>query len=119
MEKVKFDKDGWIIKQVINMKIEHKNDHDRLYPKTVLEYDKSKFIVHMHDTQKNKVDGILKVVPFHETKYRGKKYEEWYKKDSGALAVVSKSIKSNKMIIVRILIPKSSKKGIKYGNNSN
>lgn len=31
---VKFDKDGWIIKQVIKLKINHEEDHDRLYDKT-------------------------------------------------------------------------------------
>lgn len=30
---VKFDKDGWIIKQVIKMKVVHEEDHDRLFGK--------------------------------------------------------------------------------------
>lgn len=28
---IKFDKDGWIIKQVIKLKVNHEDDHDRLY----------------------------------------------------------------------------------------
>ena len=51
----------------------------------------------------------LRVVPLCDTSYRGKKYEEWNKKGSGALAIVSKSTRSDKTLVIKILIPKQIK----------
>lgn len=108
---IKFDKDGWFAKQVIKIEIKHEKDHDRLYSKVkpVLDCDKSKYSVHDHTTHKNYVKEDLCVVPLCETKYKGKKYKEWNKEGSGALAIISKSIKSGNILIIKILIPKQKK----------
>lgn len=109
---VKFDKDGFFIKQIINFKVEHDNYHSELYPDLeeekviILEYDKSKYLIHGHTTHKDSVKGILQIVPLYQTNYRGKKFDKWNRKGSGALAIVSKSTKSNKMRIIKVLIPK-------------
>ena len=105
---IKFDKDGWFVGQKIKLKVNHEHDHDHLYPtkEGMLKYDKSKYIVHDHTTHKNWVEDGLKIVPFHETKYNGEKYKKWNKKSSGALASISKSTKSNRILIIKILIPK-------------
>ena len=105
---IKFDKDGWFIKQVIKIEVKHENDHDHFYPKvkSVLEYDKSKYSIHDHTTHKNYVEKDLHIIPLHGTNYKGKKYKEWNKKGSGALAIVSKSTKSSNILIIKILIPK-------------
>ena len=105
---VDFDEDGWFVGQKVKIKVNHENDHGRLYPKpkTVSGYDKSKYTIHDHTTHKNYVEEEFQVVPLYETKYRGKKYQKWNKKCSGALAIISKSTKSNKMLIIKILIPK-------------
>jgi len=107
---VKFDKDGWFINQVISSKVNHEEDHDRLYDviksKPDSNYDKSKYTEHGHTTHKNNVEGDFKVIPLSDTKYKGKKFEKRNKKDSGALAIIKKLKNSNKMSIVKILIPK-------------
>jgi len=108
---VKFDKNGWFIGQKINTKIQHEDYHIDLYPKTeekrviLPDYDKSKYKMYGH-TNVNLVEGVLKIVSFYQTKYKGSKFSEWYKKDSGALAIVGKSIKTKKTSIVKILILK-------------
>ena len=108
MVKVKFDKDGWFIKQIVKIEVKHEDDHDRFYPKvkSVLEYDKSKYSIHDHTTYKNYDEKDLCIVPLYETNYKGKKYKEWNKESSGALAIVNKLIKSGKILIIKILIPK-------------
>ena len=105
---VKFDKRGWFVGQVIKMKVTHEDDHDRLYydVKSSIKYDKSKYVTHGYTTQKNKVKGDLQIVPFHEIKYNGARFKEWYKEHSGALAIIGKSVKTGATVIVKILIPK-------------
>jgi len=105
---VDFDEDGWFVGQKVKLKINHEHDHDRLYQKekSVLNYDKSKYTIYNHTTHKNRVENGLKIVPLHETKYNGEKHKEWNKKGSGALAIIGKSTKSDRMLIIKILIPK-------------
>lgn len=102
---VDFDKNGWFVGQIIRMKINHKDNHifDKLEQ---VKYDKSKYIEYMHTTHKKDIEKNQKIVQLSETRYKGKKFEEWNKKDSGALAVVFRSSKSNKLRIIKILIPK-------------
>ena len=110
---VQFDEDGWFIKQKINMKIDHGDNN--LYPdkenRTItLEYDKTKYMIHGHTTHKETIEGILQIIPFYRSNYKGKKFVEWYIKGSGALAIIGKLKKTNKETIIKILIPK--KKGV-------
>ena len=104
---IKFDKDGWIVGQVVKTVINHEYDHDRFYydVKSSEKYDKSKYTIHDHTTHMN-YEEDLQIVPLCDTSYSGKKYEEWNKKGSGALALIGKSTRSNKMLVVKILIPK-------------
>jgi len=110
MAKVKFDEKGWFIGQVVKTRICHEHDHDRLYIDiskiTIQEYDKSKYTIHDHTTHTEDIEEILEPVPLSETKYKGKKFEEWNKIGSGALAIIGKSKKNNKIRIIKILIPK-------------
>ena len=109
---IKFDKKGMFVGQVIKIKVNHDDDHDRFYYviDSIIEYVKSEYTAYKHSNAYNdKIDGILKVIPFYQTKYNGEKFKKWYKKGSGALAAVSKSIRLNKIIIVKILIPKQIK----------
>lgn len=109
---IKFDKDGWFVNQVVKIEVKHEDDHERLYPKvksvleSILEGYKSKYSIRDHTTHKNYVKDDLHVVPLHETKYKGNKYEKWNKEGSNALAIISKSIKFGKILIIKILIPK-------------
>ena len=109
---IKFDKDGWFTKQVVKIEIKHENDHDRFYPKvksileSILDSYRSKYSIRDHTTHKNYVKEDLHIISLHKTNYKGKKYKEWNKKGSGALAIISKSIKSGKILIIKILIPK-------------
>ena len=105
---IKFDKDGWIVSQKVKSRVVHEEDHDRLYDGTsnsILIYTKSEYTSYKQ-ISRNKSKGDLKCVPLNETKYKGKKFEEWNIIDSGALALIGKSVKTGKTIILKILIPK-------------
>ena len=107
---VEFDKNGWFIGQIINTEVKHGENHDHLYDRTepvvMYIYDKSKYTVHGHTTLTESIEEIFMVVPLYKTKYKGKKFKEWNKKGSGALAIVAKLKKSDRMAIIKILIPK-------------
>ena len=107
-----FDKDGWIIAQKVKSKIVHEDDHDRFLVdiEPIIEYDISEYFSHTQTT-KDKINGVLKVVPLSETKYKGKKFEKWNKIGSGALALIGKSANNDKMIVFKVLIPKKTKNG--------
>ena len=108
---IKFDKDGFFIGQKVNTKIQHEENHICLYPEEEkkidnLEYDKLKYVSHGHTTHKETVMGKLQIVYLYQTDYKGKKFKEWNKKGSGALAIICKLKKTNKITIVKVLIPK-------------
>ena len=109
---VEFDKDGWFTKQVVKIEVKHENDHDRFYPKiksileSILDSYRSKYFIRDHTTHKNYIEEDLHIISLHKTNYKGKKYKEWNKEGSGALAIISKSIKSGNILIIKILIPK-------------
>jgi len=74
---------------------------------------KAKYYHKRQKSPKKFVRTSFKTVPFHHTKYSGKKYKKWHRKGSGAKAVVGKLKKSGKWGTQSILIPKKQSGGKK------
>ena len=104
-----FDKDGWLVRQKIKTIILHNENHDRLYDKVSNAIiDTLKYSPYKH-VSRSKIKGDLKRIPLNESNYKGEKFKEWNVIGSGALSLIGKSIKTGKIIIIKILIPKVSK----------
>jgi hypothetical protein len=72
-------------------------------------YSKKSCFYHKRQKQPNLFDeSTFKTVPLDHTEYKGTKFQEWSKKDSGAKAIVGKLKKNGKWRIQSILIPKGN-----------